>query len=171
MKFQKLALDEALFDNTTFTGVEFDTYDDEFVGTDLHTDMLEGPEQGSDTYVTEEIITAINGTLATIQKYNSIIEMLRAEGSRNPRYADFVAIMTDINASENKHVGQLQAILKELSPNAAMIDKGCEESQQQFQFTNGRLNVQSWEAASANQVNAPTCEDEACTLQDIDDDM
>ena len=142
MKFRKLSLDESLFDDS------FDTdrslYDDEFVGTDLPDEILEGPKSGSDAGVTDLLISAINDEWKTISTYNSIIETLKYESANNPNYSAFVSILNDINAEENKHVGQLQEILNKLSPNSMYIDAGREEGRSQFNFTNGQLQVQSW---------------------------
>ena len=169
MKFQKLSLDESLFDDAPEMSL---MYDDEFVGTDLPQEMFEGPRSGSDAGVTEIILDAIHDELEAISTYNSIIETLKFESASNTDYESFIHIIQDISAEENKHVGQLQEILGRLSPNAKMIDVGRKEGEQQFNLTNGRLQVQSWEPKSVttNSCTSNECND-TCTLIDIDDDM
>lgn len=170
MKFKKLSLDESLFDDTVDGLTSLATYDDEFVGTDLSAHVLEGPESGSDSGINDLLISAINDEWKTISAYNSIIETLKYESQNNPEYSAFIAILNDINAEENKHVGQLQEILAKLSPNAQYIDQGRAEGRSQFKFTNGQLQVQSWDSQPSASATAP-CGDDMCTITDVDDDM
>lgn len=182
MKFTKLSLDESLFgdelnwvscpQNSDIQVLGKNDYDDEFVGTDLPEDIMEGPESGSDTGVTDVILDAIHDELEAISTYNSIIETLKFESLNNSEYTTFIPIIQDIVAEENKHVGQLQEILTRLSPNAKMIDVGREEGKQQFKFTDGLLQVQSWNTTpTSNDTNTVNDFNDQCTLTDIDDDM
>lgn len=169
MKFKKLSLDESLFDDSIDGLTSLSTYDDEFVGTDLPTHVLSGPKSGSDAGISDLLISAINDEWKTISTYNSIIETLKYESQRNPEYMSFVTVLNDINAEENKHVGQLQEILAKLSPNTQYIDQGREEGRSQFKFTNGQLQVQSWDSQPS--ANVASCGDDMCTITDVDDDM
>lgn len=179
MKFKKLSLDEALFEDDSasvhiLTHPEssvWTTYDDEFVSTELPKEDMQGPQSGSDTGITDLLITAINDEWEAIRAYNSIVETLKYESVNNPEYRSFINILNEINSEENKHVGQLQEILQRLSPNAQYIDKGRQEGRSQFNFTNGQLQIQSW---GTEQQSAPSQQflgDEACTVVDVDDDM
>lgn len=183
MKFQKVSLDESLFDenldwadmpeNTNTKVLTLTDYDDEFVGSDLPEDILEGPASGSDSGIADMLITATKSEWETIQSYNSMIETLKYEASNNPEYNTFITILKDIVAEENKHVGQIQEVLSKISPNAQCIDMGRIEGKSQFNFANGQLQVQAWEPKVQNQVNAldTVCGEDACTLTNIDDDM
>lgn len=181
MKFKKLSLGESLFDDSLTdmpvgfvpSSNELTSYDDEFVDSDLPDSSMEGPKQGSDSGVTDLIITAINDEWEAIRAYNSVIQTLKYEASNNPDYESFVAILNEINSEENKHVGQLQEILQKLSPNARYIDKGREEGRSQFNFVNGQLQVQSWQQAPTNgntQTNG-IGGDDMCSIIDVDDEM
>ena len=166
MKFSKLFLDESLFDSTSMK------YDDDFSETELPPESLQGPTSGSDSGVTDLVITAINDEWEAIRTYNSIIETLKYEAPNNDDYVRFIQILNDINAEENKHVGQLQEILQRLSPNAKFIDKGRDEGRSQFNFANGLLQVQAWEPKQTTATVTPDVSGEdAGTLTDIDDDM
>jgi len=168
MKFRKLTLDESLFDGDSASIL---TYDDEFVGTDLPHNMLQGPASGSDSGIADAILSAINDEFETIRVYNSLVETLKYESSNNPEYSQFIDVINDINAEENKHVGQLQELLKQISPNANFIGVGEEEGERQFNFKNGQLAVQSWETTKQTALDQGDHESDVCTLTDVDDIM
>ena len=105
-----------------------------------------------------------------IKKYNSLVATLRAEAVNNPNYSAFVKVIEEINNEENKHVGQLQELLKQISPNAESIKEGEAEGKAQLQFANGRLQVQSW--GDSNNTTTPTNDiPDICVIDDVDDDM
>lgn len=198
MKFKKLSLDESLLDDfdgsTIFDGkIEWAPaedifgkgtdntipmatgYDDDFSAPDYmpdmenHLDAPEGPKDGSDTGVADMLISAINDEWSTIQRYNSMIATLRTEMSGNPAYEQFIAVIEEINNEENKHVGQLQEVLKQISPNAKSIQDGEEEGAAQLNFANGKLQVQTWDSPANN--TTPNSIDSTCTIGDVDDEM
>lgn len=150
-------------------------YDDDFSAPDYmpdmedHLDAPEGPKEGSDTGVADLIISAIHDEWTAIQRYNSIIATLRAEIVNNAEYDGFVSVFEEINNEENKHVGQLQEMLKRISPNANSIKEGEAEGASQLQFANGKLQVQTWGAPSSN--STPNSIDSTCTIGDVDDEM
>lgn len=150
-------------------------YDDDFSAPDYMPDMEdhlnapEGPKEGSDTGVADMLISAIHDEWTTIQQYNSLIATLRAEVVNNPKYEGFISVVEEINNEENKHVGQLQEMLKRISPNANSIEEGEEEGASQLQFTNGKLQVQTWDTPSNNAT--PNSIDSTCTIGDVDDEM
>ena len=195
MKFKKLLLDESLFDDefdSKINGVPTEDildkrtdntippvsdYDDEFVdpedisfGIKDHIDAPVGPSQGSDTGIADILISSINDEWETIKKYNSLIATLRAEAANNPNYNAFVKIIEEINNEENKHVGQLQELLKQISPNVESIKEGEAEGKAQLQFANGKLPVHSW--GDSNNTTTPTHDiPDICAIDDVDDDM
>lgn len=180
MKF-KLNLDEALFDDeldsflTKDVPVNDSDFDDDFSEyTDEHSveNVLPGPAEGADTGVASELIALINDEWEAIQGYNNAIASLRAASEENPFYEEAIKVLEEISAEENVHVGQLQELLKHVSPNAAEIQKGTQEAKSQLGLVSGRLMVQSWEDTPKNNTakNANAV-DETCTLCDIDDEM
>lgn len=180
MKFS-LRLDEALFDDeldsflTKDMPTEISEFDDDFSEYDSEHDpehVLPGPAEGTDTGVAQEIIALINDEWEAIQGYNNAIATLRATAAKNPFYEDAIKVLEEISAEENVHVGQLQEVLKRISPNAAEIHKGTEEAKNQLGLVRGVLPVQRWEDVKSD---APTQTvndiDETCTLCDVDDEM
>lgn len=150
-------------------------YDDDFSAPDYmpdmedHVEAPEGPKEGSDTGVADLIISAIHDEWTAIQRYNSLIATLRAEVVNNADYEGFISVFEEINNEENKHVGQLQEMLKRISPNANSIAEGEAEGASQLQFANGKLQVQTWDTPSNN--TTPNSIDSTCTIGDVDDEM
>lgn len=180
MKFS-LKLDEELFDDD-FDSISsesriniFDDYDDDFVDYESEHELdnvLPGPAQGSDTGVASELISLINDEWEAIEGYNNAIASLRAVSNMNPFYEDAIKVLEEISAEENRHVGQLQEVLKRISPNAADIDKGKEEAQSQLGLVGGIMPVQSWDdVKAASSAETTNTVDETCTLCDVDDEM
>lgn len=50
-------------------------------------------------------------------------------------YSDMANVIRDINNEENKHIGQLQAALETISPNANSIESGSQEAEAQLTNT------------------------------------
>ena len=150
-------------------------YDDDFSAPDYmpdmgdHLDAPEGPKEGSDTGVADMIISAIHDEWTAIQRYNSIIATLRAEAANNAEYEGFITVFEEVNNEENKHVGQLQEMLKRISPNANSIAEGEDEGAAQLNFANGKLQVQTWDTPANN--STPNSIDSTCTIGDVDDEM
>ena len=179
MKF-KLNLDEALFnddvsDLTLFDGplasssLEFDDdYSDDSHGT---ADVLPGPSNGTGTGVASEVIRLINDEWEAIEGYNNAIATFRSVSSEDPVYLEAVNVLEEIVSEENRHVGQLQEVLRRISPNAAEIDKGVEEAKSQLGFVGGVLPVQSWESSQGSASSVADTENNMCTLFDTDDEM
>lgn len=198
MKIKKMILDESILDNfesekllgkwvdapnipnaQVFNPSDsfLDTYDDEFVdleGEPSVNDHLEtpipGPQTGVAAGIATMLIDAMNDEWSTIDKYNSIVQTLRGtQEIVNPE--GFITVIEEILAEENRHAGQLQELIRQVSPNAVEIDKGQREAHSQLnQFVGGRLQVQSWDAPQTNSVN-PNEISELCSLSDIDDEM
>lgn len=182
MKFN-LRLDEALFDDafdlepvqTPSNIVDIDQLDDEFVDYESEHDLdnvLPGPAQGSDTGVASELIALINDEWEAIEGYNNAIASLRAVSNMNPFYEEAVKVLEEISSEENRHVGQLQEVLRRISPNAADINKGAAEAKNQLGLVGGVMPVQSWDDVKTASVSENTNSvDETCTLCDVDDEM
>lgn len=196
MKFKKLDLDESLFDDNWtladdifgsdtdnmipagISGVnEISEYDDDFSSPDYipgmpeidehSTPAMPGPAHGDDTGVAGMLIDAINDEWSTINTYNGIIATLRdLQG-----YEGHIAVLQEINAEENRHVGQLQEILKQISPNAEEITNGQIEAKKQSSFVNGRLPVQAWESTTPNSEGNIINEECSLDVDTIDDEM
>ena len=178
MKFN-LRLDEALFDDEIDSFLTKDApsvikeFDDDFSDHDID-DVLPGPTEGSDTGIASEIIALINDEWEAIEGYNNAIASLRSVIEQNPVYEKAINVLSEIAAEENVHVGQLQEVLKLISPNAHEINKGENEAKTQLGLVGGLLPVQSWDDVknSSSNKNANTNNiDETCTLRDIDDEM
>lgn len=107
------SLDEGLFDEPSV------------IETATANDSPEGPAQGADTGIAAMLIKSINDEWVTIDAYNSIIATLRAEGKD-----DMIKVLEDINNEENLHVGMLQTLLKNISPNANSIEVGEQEAKE-----------------------------------------
>ena len=120
----KLVLNEDLFDDVVDIVVpEVET---NVALKKVNVDSKETPNPGNDTGVSNLIIHAINGEWDTIAEYNALISNL----GNNP---DMIPVIQDIVAEENKHIGQLQQILLQISPNVSNIDSGEEEAVGQMQ--------------------------------------
>lgn len=179
MRF-KLKLDEALFDDDVEFFVDskpasINDIDDSFE-LDEHDISYPGPEAGDDTGVYNEFIALVNDEWEAIQGYTNMIATLRAVSQSNPFYQEAITVLEEIATEENKHVGQLQELMKKISPNTNAIADGEVEAKKQlsqFGMVGGVMPVQSWRTTSTNsQEHAPcVAEDEACTLEEVDDFM
>ena len=96
--------------------------------TDVSTATLEGPEDGPQFGLTSLLNIAIQKELETVDEYNTLALNAKSEG-----YEDIANVINEINTEENKHIGQLQELLKTVSPNAEAIDVGKVEGEQQLE--------------------------------------
>lgn len=60
-----------------------------------------------------------------IDGYNTAIATAEAEG-----FGDMIKVLTDIQAEENIHIGQLQELMKMVDPNASKIEDGTVEAEE-----------------------------------------
>lgn len=88
------------------------------------TDTLSGPPIGPEAGLSSLLIEAINSEWETVDKYNSLAITARNEG-----FETIASILEEINTEENKHIGQLQELLKTISPNTDAISDGEEEAE------------------------------------------
>ena len=93
---------------------------------------VRGPELGSDSGLSTLVINAINDEWQTISMYNDLANNARVEGRE-----DIAKVIDDINAEENKHVGQLQEVMKILSSVTKEISSGEIEGLQQMKNETG----------------------------------
>lgn len=84
-----------------------------------------GPQQGVDTGIANELLTLINDENEAIRGYNIFKANLRG-------HEEFVKLIDDISNEEMNHIGMLQSMLKEVSPNAQTIEAGKEEADQEL---------------------------------------
>ena len=84
-----------------------------------------GPVVGPEAGLAALLIESINGEWETVNLYNSI-----AMNAREAGYENIASVLDEINTEENKHIGQLQELLKTISPNAAAIEDGEQEAKE-----------------------------------------
>lgn len=150
MKVNKLKLDEALFDDDmsieaddTMSNFDWGEFDDDFSMED--TDIPTGPKTGVQSGVADTLMALINDEWEAIRGYNNFVEQLKVtfDATQDPSYSQMFAVIDDIRNEENKHVGQLQELLKLISPNANSIEQGAVEGKSQmFNFVDGKLQIQ-----------------------------
>ncbi len=87
----------------------------------------ETPQTAADTGLANMLIHAINGEWETISEYNDILMVIKNNGND-----DMIPVVEDILSEENKHVGQLQKILKTISGNVEDITEGEQEASEQM---------------------------------------
>lgn len=178
MKF-KLNLEESLFDDdfdvisdVAVTSLDLDDDFSDYEDDHSVENVLPGPAEGADTGVAGELIALINDEWEAVQGYNNAIATIRANISANPFYERAIKVLEEISAEENTHVGQLQEILKHISPNAAEIQDGTKEARNQLGLVGGKLPVQSWDSNTlVSDAPANELTENMCTLNDIDDEM
>lgn len=108
-------------------------------------DVPEGPE---DMYVANTLNELTKSEYETINQYNDFLltiqnmvtrpEGMPEEETFEPPFcpelaASINSVIKDILAEENKHIGQLQELLKKVSPNAENIEAGAEEAKEQIE--------------------------------------
>ena len=145
---KKLILNEDLFEPFEFSELFPDDdiiekpsdFEIPAAAVDAEIDVVEeetpsGPATGAETGIANQIIEMINGEWNTIADYNNLIAMLTQYG-----FEEFIPVIEDINNEENLHVGQLQALLQKISPNAGSIQQGELEasSEQMNESVNGK---------------------------------
>lgn len=81
-----------------------------------------GPEVGVDTGIADMLLDLINGENDTIKDYN----IFKANLESHP---EFISAIEDITNEENNHVGMLQTLLKQISPNVETIKQGEAEAE------------------------------------------
>lgn len=113
------------------------------------------PQTGEEVGLSNMIIQEINGEWETIQHYNDLIALMRAQG-----YDDMVDVISDIVAEENTHIGQLQKCLQVISPNVSKIEAGETEAIEQ---------LSSGEQCLTCTDNAELCVDGDCYFIPDDD--
>lgn len=138
----------------------------------------EGPKPGIESGIADSLIKLINDEWEAIQGYNNFRDMILSMQQNNDGdYSDMIKVIDEISNEENLHVGQLQELLKGVSPNTESISKGEEEAQEQLQssgheWVNGQLKVEFHQPAIINhsQNDQPNAIDENCNLEDTDDE-
>lgn len=155
-----------------FSELDYELYNSDAIVSkvDSSSNIPEGPQPGPNTGIADLLIAAINDEWEAIRSYNSLVSTLAFESANNPQFARMIDVINDINSEENKHVGQLQEILKILSPNASLIKEGEQEGRQQFNFVNGKLPVQNAVSIAPTEEATDNVVDTNCTINDIDDE-
>ena len=91
--------------------------------TDDATPIEEGPKVGMASVIGD----LIKDEYEAIDGYNAAIATAQAEG-----FEDAVRVLTEIQAEENIHVGQLQEVMKLFDPNADKVEDGQAEGAEQL---------------------------------------
>ena len=105
-----------------------ESFEDEHLGGTAATESIpETPTPGPESGIAAELNKLIIDEWEAIQGYNDAIVTAELEG-----YSDIASILRDIANEENVHVGQLQKALQTISPNAASIQTGEQEAQEQI---------------------------------------
>lgn len=89
----------------------------------------EGPEVGEDTGISDLLLTLINSENDTIRDYNTF----KANLTSHP---EFISVIEDITNEEMNHVGMLQTLLKQISPNVDTIKEGEIEAEEMLKDEN-----------------------------------
>ena len=111
-----MILKEDLFDDILVSEVPNPVIDDISISTSLDVPEI-GPEMGISTL----LMQAIKDTYTMIDSLNSLYIALSDVGA-----SDKMDVMSQIIADETSHIGSLQAMLKDYSPNMENIDSGEE---------------------------------------------
>ena len=90
-------------------------------------DVLNAPDEGPSYGMAETINSLIRDEWEAIDGYNSAIVMARNFGEE-----DVAESLTHIQNEENKHVGELQELLKRFTPSADKIEDGTKEAKSEL---------------------------------------
>lgn len=96
-------------------------------------EIPEGPQGEVNTGIALSLSNLIKDEWEAIDGYNSvIITIMQDDKVPQSLKKNVKAVLTEIVGEENLHVGQLQELLKSVSPNAELINKGEEEAKEQI---------------------------------------
>lgn len=84
-------------------------------------------EDGAAVGMATVISDLIKDEYEAIDGYNSAIATAEANG-----FTDMINVLTEIQAEENLHIGQLQSVMNTLDPNAHLVDDGQQEGIEQL---------------------------------------
>lgn len=171
--------------DTTYKGLDFDVDDSmfEIVNSEDEDKVEETPKTPDQFGIASMLNSLIRDEWEAIEGYNSTIATLndiKIEGSLTD-INSIKKVLTDIVNEENIHVGQLQQALALVSPNAASIDTGAREAEEQIvtKTTNNDadvlhpgMTVQTFApVVTRNETNNvdDDVNSSVCTLTDIDD--
>lgn len=84
-------------------------------------------ETGAEVGMAAIISDLIKDEYEAIDGYNSAIATAQAEG-----FLDMINVLSEIQAEENLHIGQLQTLMNSVDPNAHLVDDGQQEGIEQL---------------------------------------
>ena len=116
-----LKLNEDLFDD--IIDIEVPTVNIDTEEIDSSDIVPKGPDVGIDTGISDLLLNLINSENDTIRDYNTF----KANLTSHP---EFISVIDDITNEEMNHVGMLQTLLKQISPNADTIKEGELEAEE-----------------------------------------
>ena len=93
--------------------------------TESNTEGAKPIETGAALGMATVLSDLIKDEYEAIDGYNTAIATAEAEG-----FGDMVKVLTDIQAEENIHIGQLQELMKMVDPNASKIEDGTVEAEE-----------------------------------------
>ena len=115
----------------TFEVVSVEEFDDsEELEEQLNESMITDAqpiETGAAVGMATIISDLIKDEYEAIDGYNSAIATAEAEG-----FGDMISVLTEIQAEENLHIGQLQTLMNMVDPNAHLVDDGQQEGIEQL---------------------------------------
>lgn len=112
-----------------FEITEVEEFNEEELEEELNESLTDAQpiETGASVGMASVISDLIKDEYEAIDGYNSAIATAEAEG-----FTDMISVLTEIQAEENLHIGQLQAIMNTLDPNSHLIDDGQQEGAEQL---------------------------------------
>ena len=133
-EFSKILYDEGITATEDLYEIFIDTYErypedidmDESLNESV-TEDAEPIEAGPKSGMAKIVNDLIKDEYEAIDGYNTAIIMAQEEG-----FEDAVRVLTEIQAEENIHVGQLQEVMKLFDPNADKVEDGQEEGFEQL---------------------------------------
>lgn len=93
--------------------------------TESNTEGAKPIETGAALGMATVLSDLIKDEYEAIDGYNTAIATAKAEG-----FGDMIKVLTDIQAEENIHIGQLQELMKMVDPNASKIEDGTVEAEE-----------------------------------------
>jgi hypothetical protein len=112
-----------------FKIIKIEKFDEEEMAESLTESITDAQpiETGAAVGMASVISDLIKDEYEAIDGYNSAIATAEAEG-----FGDMVNVLSEIQAEENLHIGQLQTLMTMVDPNAHLVDDGQQEGIEQL---------------------------------------
>ena len=139
---------------------EFDLENVRFLTESFITDA-EPIETGAAVGMATIISDLIKDEYEAIDGYNSAIATAEAEG-----FGDMINVLTEIQAEENVHIGQLQTLMNTVDPNAHLVDDGKQEGIEQL---SGDLSMDGIEESLKEDLDDMSLEDQRMFIRCVNE--